>query len=114
MAQTLPVYRMLNQLASPKAKVVRRLSPRITRELERVSSLPGNIWEKKNIYRIDVLKEEQKKRERKYIRERYIWMCRAFRSSPHHGLLLSPRDDGFRCDSINLDLHIGNARTVKG
>lgn len=39
MAQTLPVYRMLNQPVSPKAKVVGRLSPRITRELKRVSSL---------------------------------------------------------------------------
>lgn len=38
-AQTLPVDRMLIQPMSPKAKVVGRLRPRITRELKRVSSL---------------------------------------------------------------------------
>lgn len=38
-AQTLPVDRMLIQPVSPKAKVVGRLRPRITRELKRVSSL---------------------------------------------------------------------------
>lgn len=38
-AQTLPVDRMLDQPVSPEAKVVGRLSPRITRELKRVSSL---------------------------------------------------------------------------
>lgn len=42
-AQTLPVDRMLDQPVSPEAKVVGRLSPRITRELKRVSSLRWNI-----------------------------------------------------------------------
>lgn len=62
MAPTLPVYRMLNQLACPKAKVVRRLSPRITRELKRVSSLP-DIYLKE--IPLDVLKKKRKSIENK-------------------------------------------------
>lgn len=37
----------------------------------------------------------------------------SIRSSTFHGLLVSPRDDGFRCDQIYLDTHIGDASAVK-
>lgn len=105
---------MLIQPVSPKAKVVGRLRPRITRELKRVSSLRWNMERMKikmDCYCVDVPRYPILHKTKKTNKEKMD--VPSIRSSTFHGLLVSPRDDGFRCDQFNLDTHIGNASAVK-